>query len=125
MNTYNIPRNVKGEGRILFIFSTKALIYTGIGCAIGLVFYIIFSLLKIDFVGIAFVVILGLIGFLIGTFKIPNSDNFAFTKKTGGENIDDVIKRAIKFQKNKKIYLYTIDETKAIEKATEEKGGNK
>lgn len=28
---YQIPRNVKGEGRILFIFSTKALIYTGIG----------------------------------------------------------------------------------------------
>lgn len=27
---YQIPRNVKGEGRILFIFSTKALIYTGV-----------------------------------------------------------------------------------------------
>ena len=125
MNTYNIPRNVKGEGRILFIFSTKALIYTGIGCGIGLIFYVLFSLLKIDFVGMAIVVILGLIGFLIGTFKIPNSDNFAFTKKTGGENIDDIIKRAIKFQKNKKIYLYTIDETKSIQKTTNEKGGNK
>lgn len=31
---YQIPRNVKGEGRILFIFSTKALIYTGVGAAI-------------------------------------------------------------------------------------------
>lgn len=28
---YQIPRNVKGEGRILFIFSTKALIYSGVG----------------------------------------------------------------------------------------------
>ena len=28
---YQIPRNVKGEGRILYIFSTKALIYTGVG----------------------------------------------------------------------------------------------
>lgn len=28
---YQIPRNVRGEGRILFIFSTKALITTGIG----------------------------------------------------------------------------------------------
>ena len=25
MGTYNVPRNVKGEGRILFIFSTKSL----------------------------------------------------------------------------------------------------
>ena len=30
---YQIPRNVKGEGRILFIFSTKALITTGMGAA--------------------------------------------------------------------------------------------
>ena len=125
MNTYNIPRNVKGEGRILFIFSTKALIYTGIGCGIGLIFYIIFSLLKIDFIGMAIVAILGLLGFLIGTFKIPNSDNFAFTKKTGGENIDDIIKRVIKFNKNKKIYLYTIEESHSAEKIAKEKGGNK
>ena len=27
MGTYNIPRNVKGEGRILFIFSGKSMIY--------------------------------------------------------------------------------------------------
>ena len=125
MNTYNIPRNVKGEGRILFIFSTKALIYTAIGCAIGLIFYIIFSLLKIDFVGIVFVVALGLVGFIIGTFKIPNSENFKFTKKTGGENIDDIIKRAIMFKKNKKIYLYTIEEKEMVDKQTKEKGGNK
>ena len=125
MNTYNIPRDVKGEGRILFIFSTKALIYTGIGCGIGLIFYLLFSMLKIDFVGIIMIVILGLLGYIIGTFKVPNSDNFAFTKKTGGENIDDVIKRAFKFQKNKKIYLYTIDETKTVEKNTNEKGGKK
>ena len=28
MGTYYLPRNTKGEGRILYIFSTKALIYT-------------------------------------------------------------------------------------------------
>ena len=28
MGTYNLPRDVKGEGRILFVFSTKALIYS-------------------------------------------------------------------------------------------------
>lgn len=31
MGTYMIPRNTKGEGRILFIFSTKALIFTVVG----------------------------------------------------------------------------------------------
>ena len=31
MGTHMIPRNTKGEGRILFIFSTKAMIYTAIG----------------------------------------------------------------------------------------------
>ena len=28
---YQIPRNYKGESRILLIFSTKALIYTAVG----------------------------------------------------------------------------------------------
>ena len=31
MGTYNVPRNVKGEGRILFIFTTKSLIYSSRG----------------------------------------------------------------------------------------------
>lgn len=31
MATHMIPRNTKGEGRILFIFSTKAMIYTVVG----------------------------------------------------------------------------------------------
>lgn len=30
MGTYYIPRNVKGEGRILFIFSGKSMIYTAV-----------------------------------------------------------------------------------------------
>lgn len=31
MGTHMIPRNTKGEGRLLFIFSNKALIYTVVG----------------------------------------------------------------------------------------------
>ena len=31
MGTHMIPRNTKGEGRILFIFSTKAMIFTAVG----------------------------------------------------------------------------------------------
>lgn len=111
MAMYEIPRNVKGEGRFLFIFSTKALIYSGIGAGIGVVFLLIFSYLKLTLIGWIFLAILALIGFIIGTFKVPNIDTFKFTRKTGGENIDDVIKRAIMFkQKKNKIYLYVREE---------------
>ena len=112
MGTYYLPRNVKGEGKILFVFSTKALIYTAIGAAIGGIFYLLFSMFKWTLAGIIAIAIFGLIGFAIGTFKIPNTSAFEFTRKTGGENVDDVIKRFIKFkQKRKKIYV-CLEETK-------------
>ncbi len=82
MNTYNVPRNVKGEGRILFIFSTKALIYTAIGLGIGLIFYIGFTVSGMQIVGIIADAAVGLIGFLIGTFKIPDTRAFQFTQRT-------------------------------------------
>ena len=106
MKTYEIPRNYKGEGRILFIFSTKALIYTVIGATVGLIFYLLFSMFNLKTLGLIIVGIFGLIGFSIGTFKIPESNAFKFTKLTGGENIDDIILRYIKFRKKKnKIYI--------------------
>ena len=43
MRTYNLPRSGKGEGRILFIFTGKSLIYTVVGGGIGLIFYFLFS----------------------------------------------------------------------------------
>lgn len=107
MGTYNLPRNVKGEGRILFIFTGKSMIYTAVAGGIGLLFYFIFSMINLKMVGIAITVIFALIGFIIGTVKVPNIEKFEFSRKTGGENIDDVIKRAIKFKtKGKKIYVY-------------------
>ena len=58
-------------------------------------------------VGLIFVALFALIGFVIGTFKMPDTNAFEITKKTGGENIDDVIKRAIKFKMQRnKIYVY-------------------
>ena len=113
MNTYNIPRDYKGESRILFIFSTKALIYTAVGAGIGLIFYFIFNMIGLTMIGIAITALFGLIGFVIGTFKMPDSNAFEITKKTGGEKIDDVIVRWIKFKNNKnKIYVYKEEETK-------------
>lgn len=111
---YQIPRNVKGEGRILFIFSTKAMIYTAVGLALGGFLWYILKMMGLGIVGIVFMILFALIGFAIGTFKVPNSVAFDITRKTGGENIDDVILRWLKFKtKNKnKIYVYTEGGTK-------------
>ena len=107
MGTYNLPRNVKGEGRILFVFSTKALIYSNIGAVIGLLIYFIFSLFKLKIVGIIAIVLFALIGFIIATFKVPEISSIESTKQIGGEAIDDIIKRVIKFKmQNNRIYVY-------------------
>lgn len=113
MRTYEIPRDYKGESRILYIFSVKALMYTGFGALIGGIFYFILNLVGLQLIGIGIVIFLGLIGFAIGTFKMPDSKKFKLTEKTGGEAIDDVIKRWIAFKKGKrKIYVYLKEETK-------------
>ena len=123
MGTYNLPRNVKGEGRILFIFSTKGLIYTTIGATIGLVFYFIAKAMNAGFVGIIILAIFALIGFIIGTLKIPDTNAFEITKKTGGENIDDVLKRLVKFKmKKNRIYVYETNNRKIVK---DSKGGTK
>ena len=121
MGTYNLPRNVKGEGRILFIFSTKALIYSTIGAAVGLPMYLIFSILKLNLIGLIFILFFALIGFIIATFKVPEIASIQATKKVGGEDIDEVIKRFIKFKsQHNRIYVYEREN-----KEKKEKGGTK
>ena len=111
MGTYEIPRNVKGEGRILFIFSTKSLLWTAATGAVGLLFFFIFSILNLKVVGIIIALIFAAIGYVIGSFKVPEISSWEFTRKTGGENIDDIIKRAINFRrKGRRIYVYTKEE---------------
>lgn len=113
MGSYYIPRNLKGEGRILFIFSGKALIYTCAGAGIGSIFYLILKIFGLEMAGFIIMGVLGLIGFCIGTFKIPDNQNFKLARKLGGSTIDDIIKRAIKFKlKKNKIYVYEREERK-------------
>lgn len=108
---YQVPRNVKGEGKILFIFSGKSLLYTVIAAVPGLLFYALFDAIGITIVGIIITLIFALIGFVIGTFKIPNGGGMEITKKTGGENIDEILMRLIKFKnKKKKYYIYSKEE---------------
>ena len=57
--------------------------------------------------GAILVGVFALIGFSVGTFKIPESNQFEITKKAGGLNIDEAIIRLIKFkQKKNRIYIY-------------------
>lgn len=108
MGTYNLPRNVKGEGRILYIFSTKALIYMLAGGLIGAPFYLLFDyILHLQLIGLIIVLIFAFIGFVIATVKVPETNAFEITRKTGSENLDDVLKRWVKFKFNKnRIYVY-------------------
>ena len=96
------------------IFSTKSLIYSCVGGAFGLIFYFIFGkLLKLTWLGIGLAIFFAAIGFAIATFKIPETNAFEITRKTGGEKIDEIILRAIKFKrKGKRLYLYTKEENK-------------
>ena len=113
MQTYEIPRNYRGEGRILYIFSTKALIYTAVGIGIGLIFYFLLNLIGLTVVGIVITVLFGVVGFSIATFKIPDSKKFRIFEKTGGENIDTVILRWFRFkQKKNRIYINIKEEAK-------------
>ncbi len=106
MGTYYIPRNVKGETRILYIFTIKALITTGAGAMIGVIFYFIFSMIGLKIVGIVITALLALIGYAVGMVKIPTIAGIPVTKKIGGDPLSEIILKFIKFQKNKKKYTY-------------------
>lgn len=112
MGTYYIPRNVKGEGRILFIFTGKSLMYTAIGAGVAFpIYFIISSILKIQYIGLLAILIGALIGFIIGTLKIPKISILKNSKDIAGENIDEIIKRYLKFKKEKnKIYINKVNE---------------
>ena len=109
---YNIPRDTRGEGRILMVFSTKAFIASGIGALIALcTIYPICAIFNVKIVGWISMAVFGLIGFVITTCKIPNSNNFELLRKNAGESIYDVLKKLIKFKmKKNKIYLYFTEE---------------
>lgn len=110
MGTYYIPRNYKGETRLLYIFTVKSLITTAIGAGLGAIFFVIFSSLGMKFAGIIAMAIFAGIGWVVGALKIPTIVAVPITKKIGGEPIGEIIIRYIKFKKNRKIYTYTKEE---------------
>lgn len=113
MNTYMIPREATNENRFLF-FTPQAAIFALIGFGIGL----LLKLLILDtianlaqnevlsYVGWGIAILLAGIGYVLGTFNVPETTAFDICKKTGGEPVYVIIKRAITFNKRKKIYIY-------------------
>lgn len=110
MGTYTIPRNYKGETRLLYIFTTKSLITTAIGALCGSVFLLIFMMLGMKMVGIIAMALFAIIGWMVGAIKIPTIVAFPITKKIGGEPLGEIIIRYFKFRKTRKIYTYTKEE---------------
>ena len=83
-NSYMIPRDTRGEGRILMIFTKKSFLWTIICASVGLIIiYPICAILGVSLIGLVGVLIFGLIGFIIGALKMPNSQNFEILRKTG------------------------------------------
>lgn len=110
MGTYQIPRNYRGETRLLVIFTVKSLITTLAGAGIGAIFFFIFSIVGLKKVGLIILGIFALLGYVVGAFKIPTIVGIPVTKKIGGESIYEIIVRYIRFNKNRKIYTNTKEE---------------
>lgn len=110
MGTYTIPRNYKGETRILYIFTTKSLITTAVGALLGSIFLLIFMMCNMKTVGVVVMAVFALIGWMVGAIKIPTIAALPITKKIGGEPLGEIVIRYFKFKKTRKIYTYTKEE---------------
>jgi hypothetical protein len=104
--TYTVPRNVKGESRLLYIFTMRSFLTTAIGGMIGFVVSFIFGIIGLKLVGMIAMVIFAAIGFAVGSLTIPDSPIVGNLRKAGGEKIGDILIRTITFRKRKKIYIY-------------------
>lgn len=105
-NTYSVPRKVKGESRILMIFSVKSLLATIGGVIVGILPALLFYSLGLNAIAFVTVVICGALGFGLVTLKIPDSAIIGKFRKAGGEVVGDILFRTLTFNKRKKIYIY-------------------
>lgn len=118
-NTYFVPRNVKGESRILYIFTMKSFIFTLVAGVIGVLIWMGFKAITGIENLVTMLVFIGVfagIGYLIGALKIPDSPLMGPFRKAGGEYVSDIIGRFFTFGFRKKIYLYNYDRAKSVTK---------
>lgn len=109
MGSYYIPSNkLKGESRILLIFTAKSLIYTAIGGLLGLILYFIFNIVGLKAVGLVLFAAFALLGYGVGTIKFHSNGSDKISKNVGGEPLDKVLFDYINFKKNRKVYTYAV-----------------
>lgn len=72
-----------------------------------MIFYYMFaSILGLKTVGAVIAIGFAVLGYGVAMMKMPESTRFEILRKTGGEKIDEVILRAIKFKaRGKRIYI--------------------
>ncbi len=106
--SYYVPRSVKGESRILYVFTIKSFAVTLAFGLVGVLFYFILSsFMSISIVGaIIIIAIFAAIGYALSAVTIPDVPIMGPLRKAGGENIGAMIIRLISFRGRKKIYLY-------------------
>ena len=121
---YFVPRSVKGETRLLFIFTIKSFVLTvAFGLIGALIWFLLSNFITVSLVvGLVLVGITGAIGYVIGAVTIPDSPVMGPLRKAGGENISDILLRLLVFRGKKKIYLYNY---KRGEIKSQNKGGKK
>lgn len=108
--TYYVPRSVKGESRLLYIFTIKSFVTTiAFGLVGALIWYIGNKFGMGLLPGLIITVILGSLGFAFGALKIPDAPFMGKFRKAGGENLTDITFRFLTFRKKKKIYMYNLN----------------
>lgn len=109
--TYYVPRSVKGESRLLYIFTIKSFVSTVAFGLVGAGIWYLFSI-TIGFgliPGLIMTAIFGAIGFCFATLKIPDIPIMGRFRKAGGESLSDICFRFLTFGRKKKIYVYNIN----------------
>ena len=118
--SYYVPRSVKGETRLLYIFTVKSFATTIAFALVGVLLYFILSgFVNFGIIGtVIFVGLFGAIGYGLATITIPDAPIMGTLRKAGGENIGAMILRVLTFRKKKKMYIYNY-------KRNANDGGNK
>lgn len=109
--SYYVPRNAKGESRILYIFTIKSFLTTLAGGLVGVIAYFISkTFIEISTLSMIFIVLpFAVIGFGIGALTIPDIPAMGPLQKAGGENVMDILVRLITFTGKKKLYIYGLN----------------
>ena len=126
-SSFYVPRSVKGESRILYIFTIKSFIVTLIFGLVGAgIWFLLTSFnINVELVpGLIIVGIFGGIGYALATVIIPDVPFMGPLRKAGGENIGAMILRLISFRGRKKIYLYNYKRGVIKGGKTNERGRN-